>query len=376
MKANNIKGNNAISVENLGKDFLIPHRRGSSFFNRLQDYCLPKYQTITAVDNINFSVQEGERVAFIGPNGAGKSTTIKILTGIMQPSRGEVKIMGQTPAKDRHSLCFKIGAVFGHRSQLWFHLPVYETFHLLSAIYEIPSQDYQYRLNSLIKKFEIEPFLQKPVRQLSLGERMRCEVVASFLHKPSVLFSDEPTIGLDINAKSIIRDLVREESVQDGTTLLLTSHDTDDIEKVCDRVIIIDHGKLLLDDSLNDLKTRYIKKKVLTILAEEETLTWEKQNQHQPGINSADFIRELAMNAIVVSSQPNAAYSGVFKMFTFTALPVAFLSYLPIEYIRTGITHYLWISCLGTILFFILACMLFYLGLKRYESGNILSIRV
>jgi ABC-2 type transport system ATP-binding protein len=270
---------NAILVENLKKCFLTPLPPKGSFVQKIKNTLSPCYQTITAVNDISFQVQAGERVAFIGPNGAGKSTTIKILTGIMQATSGHVKVLGKNPAVDRKFLAYQIGAVFGQRSQLWYHLPVQETLTLLAAIYDIPAREYQQRLKILAEKFNVTPLLAKPVRQLSLGERMRCEIIASFLHKPAVLFLDEPTIGLDITAKAIIRDLIRKQSEQEGVTLLLTSHDTDDIEKVCDRVIIIDQGQLLLDNSLNNLKTQYIKKRVLSIITEEETVVWKK-----PGI--------------------------------------------------------------------------------------------
>lgn len=270
---------NAILIENLKKCFLTPIPIQGSFLQRIKKTLCPRYQTITAVNDISFQLQVGERVAFIGPNGAGKSTTIKILTGIMQPTSGRVKVLGKDPDTDRRVLAYQIGAVFGQRSQLWYHLPVQETLTLLAAIYDIPTREYQQRLKTLAEKFNVTPLLTKPVRQLSLGERMRCEIIASFLHRPAVLFLDEPTIGLDITAKAIIRDLIRKQSEQEGVTLLLTSHDTDDIEKVCDRVIIIDQGQLLLDDTLINLKTQYIKKRVLSIVTEEETIVLK-----QPGI--------------------------------------------------------------------------------------------
>lgn len=270
---------NAILVENLKKCFLTPIPVQGSFSQRIKNYLRPRYQTISAVNDISFQVKPGERVAFIGPNGAGKSTTIKILTGIMQPTSGHIRVLDKDPGADRKVLAYQIGAVFGQRSQLWYHLPVQETLALLAAIYDIPTREYQKRLKHLAEKFNVTSLLTKPVRQLSLGERMRCEIIASFLHRPSVLFLDEPTIGLDITAKAIIRDLIRKQSEQEGVTLLLTSHDTDDIEKVCDRVIIIDQGQLLLDDSLNNLKTKYIKKRVLSIITEEESITWKN-----PGI--------------------------------------------------------------------------------------------
>ena len=267
---------NAVVVQDLEKRFLTPLPSKGSFAQRIKSYLFPQYQTLIAVDHISFTLKAGERVAFIGPNGAGKSTTIKILTGIMQPSSGRVEVLGKTPGLDGNTLPYQIGVVFGQRSQLWYHLPVKETLSLLAAIYDIPTAIYQKRLQELAEKFEITHLLSKPVRQLSLGERMRCEIVANFLHKPSVLFLDEPTIGLDITAKAIIRDLIREQSKQEGTTILLTSHDTDDIEMVCDRVIIIDHGKMLLDDSLENLKTQYIRKKVITVATETESVVWQE----------------------------------------------------------------------------------------------------
>lgn len=267
---------NTILVENLKKCFLTPLPSSGSFAHKIKNMLRPRYQTVTAVNDISFQVQVGERVAFIGPNGAGKSTTIKILTGIMQATSGHVKVLGSNPATDRRFLAYQIGAVFGQRSQLWYHLPVQETLTLLAAIYDIPAKEYQQRLKHLAEKFSVSSLLAKPVRQLSLGERMRCEIIASFLHKPAVLFLDEPTIGLDTTAKAIIRDLIRKQSEQEGVTLLLTSHDTDDIKKVCDRVIIIDQGQLLLDDSLKNLQTNYIKKRVLSILTEEEAVVLKK----------------------------------------------------------------------------------------------------
>lgn len=264
-----------ILVENLEKSFrsVIPEK--GSWLQKIKGYLVPRHHHFKAVDKISFIVKPGERVAFIGPNGAGKSTTIKILTGIMVPTAGHVEVLGKIPSVHRRQLAYKVGAIFGQRSQLWYHLPVLETLELLAAIYDIPKIVYKARLKELADKFDIHRILMKPVRQLSLGERMRCELVASLLHKPAVLFLDEPTIGLDITAKTIIRDLIRRQSEEEGATVLLTSHDTDDIEKVCDRVIVIDHGKLLLEDTLSNLKTRYILKKMITVATEKERIEWE-----------------------------------------------------------------------------------------------------
>lgn len=228
---------------------------------------------VSAIQEISFSINRGERVAFIGPNGAGKSTTIKMLTGILYPTAGSIEVLGFTPWKARQALGYRIGTVFGQRTQLWYHLPPSDTFALLSKIYEMDPAIYQKQLKDLIESFEIAPFLDKPVRQLSLGERMRCELVASLLHRPQILFLDEPTIGLDINAKLKIRGLLNHLSKEQGTTLFLTSHDTADIEQVCDRVIVLDKGVIILDSSLRELKKRYVKKKVLTLTTDEKKLS-------------------------------------------------------------------------------------------------------
>lgn len=261
----------AIKVDNLSKTFVIKES-SPGLAGALKDLFRSKSHEFQAIHQLSFVIKPGERVAFIGPNGAGKSTTIKMLTGILYPTSGNIEVLGLVPWQDRHALGYKIGTVFGQRTQLWYHLPPSDTFELLAKIYELSPQDYQNRLQELTRVFELGPFLQKPVRQLSLGERMRCEIVASLLHKPQILFLDEPTIGLDINAKLMIRDLLNKLSQEHGTTLFLTSHDTADIEKVCERVLILDQGKLIKDSSIKVLKRSYIKKKVLTLLTEEKSL--------------------------------------------------------------------------------------------------------
>lgn len=251
----------AIKVKNLSKSFEI-RDSFSGFLGSLKGLLFSKQREVQAIQNLTFEIQPGERVAFIGPNGAGKSTTIKMLTGILYPTDGSIEVLGIIPWQNRQALGYKIGTVFGQRTQLWYHLPPADTFALLAKIYELNSRDFQSRLWELIRVFELSPFLDKPVRQLSLGERMRCEIVASLLHNPQILFLDEPTIGLDINAKLMIRDLLNQLSHQHGTTLFLTSHDIADIEKVCSRVIILDKGRLIQDSSIKDLKRKYIKKRL------------------------------------------------------------------------------------------------------------------
>lgn len=250
----------AIDVNHLKKSFRV--RRKSGFWKGLIS---PVYDTVDAVRDLSFTVQKGERVAFVGPNGAGKSTTIKMLSGILHPTSGHVAINGFTPWIDRKKMAYQIGTVFGQRSQLWYHLPAGDTFELLSYAYDMDRGTFQSRMTDLVDKFDAGHLIEKPVRQLSLGERMRCEIIASLLHRPSVLFLDEPTVGLDVVSKGVIRDLVKATSEEDGTTVLLTSHDTGDMERVCDRVIVIDHGQLVTDQKVKDLRTGYIREKIVTL---------------------------------------------------------------------------------------------------------------
>jgi ABC-2 type transport system ATP-binding protein len=262
----------AIKIDKLSKKFTASNTFPGILGALKALFFAQKYE-ITAIKELSFEIKEGDRVAFIGPNGAGKSTTIKMLTGILHPTSGNIEVLGLIPWKNRHALGYQIGTVFGQRTQLWYHLPPLDTFALLSKIYEIDPKTYQNRLQELVSLFEIEHLLNKPVRQLSLGERMRCEIVASLLHKPKILFLDEPTIGLDINAKLMIRGLLNKLSKDHGTTLFLTSHDTADIEQVCDRVLVLDKGVIITDSSLRDLKKTYMKKKILSLVTDEESLS-------------------------------------------------------------------------------------------------------
>jgi ABC-2 type transport system ATP-binding protein len=260
----------AVDVHELSKSFQTRNPRGPGFRARVADVFAPRSGALRAIDRISFRVGSGERVAFIGPNGAGKSTTLKILAGILTPSGGTVTVAGLVPWRDRHALGFAIGTVFGQRSQLWYQLAPRDTFELLGHVYELPRAVWRARLDALVDAFELAPLLDRPVRQLSLGERMRCEVAASLLHGPRVLFLDEPTIGLDVTAKATIRELLHRRSTEDGTTLLLTSHDTGDIEQVCDRVVIIHGGRILLDAGVGELKGRYLRSRRITLITASE----------------------------------------------------------------------------------------------------------
>jgi viologen exporter family transport system ATP-binding protein len=263
----------AICIEKLFKTFQV-REASSGMLGAIGDLFFPKSRPIDAIHDLSFEVKAGERLAFIGPNGAGKSTTIKVLTGILYPTSGHVDVLGYVPWQQRERLSYQIGTVFGQRSQLWSYLPPSDTYDLLAKIYEIDEGSYRKRLKDLTALFSLEPLLLKPVRQLSLGERMRCEIVASLLHQPRILFLDEPTIGLDINARLMIRDLLIKLSEEHGTTLFLTSHDTADIEQVCERVLILDKGALVLDSSIREMKKR-IRKKILSLVTDTEKLSLE-----------------------------------------------------------------------------------------------------
>jgi ABC-2 type transport system ATP-binding protein len=236
---------NAVETENLRKEFVLKQ----GLFRKTT-------RLVAAVEGISLAVPAGQSVAFIGPNGAGKSTTIKMLTGILKPTSGRASVLGLNPWKERNKLVREIGAVFGQRSQLWLHLPPADSFDLLAEIYGLAKQDYKRRRDMLVERFELGRFLHSPVRKLSLGERMRAEIAASLLHRPRLLLLDEPTIGVDVVARQQLRQLVCEWNKQEGVTVFLTSHDTGDIESVADRVIVINHGVIVLDDSLGALSSR------------------------------------------------------------------------------------------------------------------------
>lgn len=257
-----------IVVDRLSKQFSVSSFSGG-IFNRFCSLFRPQKRRLIALEEVSFEVAQGEKIAFIGPNGAGKSTTIKILTGIWRPSSGSVMVAGLSPSSDRQQLASQIGVLFGQRSRLWPHLPPMDAFHLLGAMYQLQKSLFQQRLDQLVELFEIGSLLQRPVKQLSLGERMRCELVATLLHRPPILFLDEPTVGLDLHAKLVIRQLLNQLSKEEGTTLFLTSHDVQDIEEVCDRTLIIDGGKLVCNSSIDQLKKR-IGKKLVSVASDRQ----------------------------------------------------------------------------------------------------------
>ncbi len=251
-----------IEVENLDKSFKVKEKE-KGLKGSLKAVFKPKYKTVEAVKNISFTVEKGEIIAFIGPNGAGKSTTIKMMTSILYPDQGKVRVLGLDPTKDRKKLSYEIGTVFGQKEQLWMHLTPYDNFKFFGAIYDIPEAVVEKRIAELAMLFELDDFINTPVRNLSLGQRIRCEIVASLIHEPKVLFLDEPTIGLDPVVKENIRVLIKRMNKEFKTTIFLTSHDVGDIEKLCKRVIIINDGQIVLDDSMENLKYHYLNKKIV-----------------------------------------------------------------------------------------------------------------
>jgi ABC-2 type transport system ATP-binding protein len=253
-----------IQVEALSKSFKVV-KRGAGVGAAVKSLINPQYSTVQALENISFKIDEGEIVGYIGPNGAGKSTTIKIISGILVPDSGKCNILGNTPWKNRIDHVKNIGVVFGQRSQLWWDVPVIDSYNLLKDIYKIPQNDFNDNLELLTSTLELTNLLSTPVRQLSLGQRMRCEIGASLLHNPKILFLDEPTIGLDAVSKIAVRNFIKTINKEKKVTVILTTHDMNDIEALAERIILIGKGKILLDGTLTELKNRFATDKTLTV---------------------------------------------------------------------------------------------------------------
>lgn len=263
--------NYAISTTNLKKEFTFPIKTNSFW---LKNLLAPTMKTVCAVENVSFNVMPGESLAFIGPNGAGKSTTIKLLTGILTPSAGDVEILGLSPHKNRQALSKNIGCVFGQRTQLLPNLPLTDSLELFGALYDIDKSQLTRRVSELIELFDMQEFLHQPVRKLSLGQRMRAEIAASLVHKPKILFLDEPSIGLDVVAKKQLRTLLKRLNQEEGLTLFLTSHDVRDISFLCDRTIVINSGTLVIDKPTSELITVFGNEKIIEITPAVEFTVW------------------------------------------------------------------------------------------------------
>ena len=257
-----------IEVSGISKEYKISDHKGGliGYINHIFN---PKYKKFTAVNNISFKINQGEIVGYLGENGAGKSTTIKMLSGLLTPTNGIIKVNGIVPYKNRIQNNFQIGAVFGQKTQLWWDLPVFESFKLIGNLYKMTQKDYEKNLNWIVEKLELKELLNKQVRNLSLGEKMKCEIAATFLHKPKVVYLDEPTIGLDVLVKENTRNFIKEYNKEFNTTIILTTHDVKDVEELCDRIILIDKGKIIYDGNINSFRSKYSNNDFLTIFKKE-----------------------------------------------------------------------------------------------------------
>lgn len=286
----------SINVENLSKIYKS-YERGNTFKEAVKSLFIRKPIYVHALKNVSFSIQPGELVGFLGPNGAGKSTTLKILTGILYPTSGNVEIMGYTPWKHRKKYVAKIGAVFGQKSQLLWDIPPLDAFYLNKAIYSIPERNFKRTMNNLVELLDLKDLIRKPTRLLSLGERMKCEFVMAMLHQPEIVFLDEPTIGLDVIAKDKIREFILEMN-RNGVTFILTTHDLGDVEHLARRVIVVNHGEIVFDNTIATLRRSLGVKKIIVVSTERPL-----PELTQPGINItnriSDYKAELELDLSV-----------------------------------------------------------------------------
>jgi ABC-2 type transport system ATP-binding protein len=273
-----------IAVRELVKEFRRP-RRHEGFLGGVRTLVTRQYDVTRAVDGIDFAIDAGELIGYIGPNGAGKSTTIKMMTGILVPTSGTVEVAGIVPWRERERNALQIGVVFGQRSQLWWDLPLIESFKLIAKLYRVPAATYRRNLEMFVSLLDMSEFLERPVRQLSLGQRMRGDLAAAMLYEPKLLYLDEPTVGLDVVAKESMRAFIQEANRESGTTIVLTTHDLADVERLCRRVILIDHGRSLYDGSVEQLKAKYAPHRILVVELAAEAVA----AGHAVGIGMADF---------------------------------------------------------------------------------------
>lgn len=281
-----------IIVKDLKKTFKVSKRAGG-LKAAMKHFVKREYQEVHALKGVSFHIKPGELVGYIGPNGAGKSTTVKIMSGILTPTDGECQVSGLVPYKQRKEHVANIGVVFGQRSQLWWDVPVIDSFELLRDIYKIPNETYEQMKKDLIQQLNLEEFLNVPVRQLSLGQRMRCEIAASLLHNPPVLFLDEPTIGLDAVSKLAVRQFIRTINEKYNTTVILTTHDMDDIEALCNRIMVIGKGQILYDGELDGLRAMVADERQLVIDYEESCSDQYDHWTDRQGLDGTEEVQEL-----------------------------------------------------------------------------------
>lgn len=279
-----------IRMESVSKRYVIAERE-AGLAGALRGLVKRNTRIVQAVNDISFSLEPGELAGYIGPNGAGKSTTIKLMSGILCPDSGIIEVMGRTPWKQRKQHVSHIGVVFGQKSQLWWDTPAIDSFELLRDIYSVPESDYRRRLNELTERLDAGSLLKTPVRQMSLGQRMKCELIASLLHGPEILFLDEPTIGLDAVTRIAVRDFLTELNRREGVTMILTTHDMDDIEALCRRVMVIGHGKLLFDGGMDALRKTYAPNRLLKIQLGADMAA--------PSIEGAESVKQNGRNVVI-----------------------------------------------------------------------------
>jgi len=260
-----------IEAEDLSKTFRV-YEQGEGITGYLKSFVSREYREIHAVEDLDLEIESGEMIGYIGPNGAGKSTTVKMLTGILEPSGGRIEVMGLDPHSSRKQNAMHIGVVFGQKTQLWWDLPVKESFRLLKEIYEVPDEEYEQRMEEFDAVLQLEEFMETPVRKLSLGQKMRCELAAAFLHHPPIVYLDEPTIGLDVAVKERIRKFIKKMNDEEDTAVMLTTHDIGDIEDLCDRIVVLDEGRKIYDGQLDALVDRFSSRRLLLEITEDESI--------------------------------------------------------------------------------------------------------
>ena len=295
-----------IEAENLSKTFRI-YQRGEGIRGYLKSFVSREYEEVNAVEGLDLEIEEGEMIGYIGANGAGKSTTVKMLTGILEPSSGRIEVDGRDPHSHRKRNAMNIGVVFGQKTQLWWDLPVRESFKLLKEIYEVDKDDYEARLEEFDEVLQLKDFWDQPVRKLSLGQKMRCELAAAFLHHPKIVYLDEPTIGLDVAVKERIRNFIKKMNREEDITVMLTTHDIGDIEDLCDRVVVLDTGKKIYDGELDALVNRFTSRRLIMDIRNGEDFSIdlesieevEKEDSHieivfdREEISASDLMREV-----------------------------------------------------------------------------------
>lgn len=288
-----------IEAKNLSKTFKV-YERGEGIKGYLKSFISRDYREVDAVQDIDLEIEKGEMIGYIGANGAGKSTTIKMLTGILEASSGQISVKGINPNQNRIQNAMNIGVVFGQKTQLWWDLPVRESFKLLKEIYEVSDEEYEERMAEFNRVLDLDEFLETPVRKLSLGQKMRCELAAAFLHHPDIVYLDEPTIGLDVSVKEKIREFIKKMNREENTTVMLTTHDIDDIEDLCERIVVLDKGKKIYDGRLDTLVDKFSSRRLLLDLKSNKRLQIDSEAIYE--INQDDLEVEIIFDREKISA--------------------------------------------------------------------------